>query len=155
MSALHAFRPWLLAGAATLALAQTANAQTNRQFQDWTVNCPKPDACVATSDGVGARLIVGPGNPDRRLRLVILVAAGTAEKTPIALRLDDGTTVQLAVNACNDAHCQAIVRPDMVGEVLDKLRRQFDALVAYQSNDQVVLQPVSLRGMNAAVATLQ
>lgn len=155
MSALHAFRPWLLAGAATLALAQTANAQTNRQFQDWTVNCPKPDACVAISNGAGARLIVGPGNPDRQMRMVVLVAAGMADKTPVAMRLADGTVIQLAVNKCNDQHCQAIARPDIVAQVLEKMKRQGDAVVAYQAPDQVVIAAVSLRGMTAAVATLQ
>lgn len=155
MSALTSCQPWLLAGAVALALTDFASAQDTRQFQDWTVNCAQPDACVASSDGSGARLVLGPGKPDRRLRLVILVATGTPTNTPVALRLDDGTTVQLAVNGCNNAHCQAIVRPDVVPQVLDKMKRQLDALVAYQSNNQVVLQPVSLRGLNAAAASMQ
>lgn len=155
MPASTAIRPWLLAGATALALPQAAHAQDNRQFQDWTVTCAQPDACVAASDGAGARLIVGPGMPDRRMRLVVLVAAETDENTPVAMRLDDGTTVQLAVNSCNATHCQAIVRPDIVPQVLDQMRGRRDAIVGYQSNGQVVLQSVSLMGLNAAVASLQ
>lgn len=158
MSALTSIRSWLLAGAAALSLAYAANnvqAQDERQFQDWVVACPQPNACVARSDGSGARLLVGPGQPDRRMRMVVLVAAGTGKDVPVAIRFDDGTTVQLSVNVCNQANCQAIVRPDVVPEVLERMKGRREALVAYQSNNQVVLQPLSLRGFNAAIASLQ
>ena len=155
MSTLTPFRPWLLAGAAAFFLAQAASAQENRKFQDWTVSCPKPDACVAASNGQGARLIVGTGLPDRQMRMVVLVAAGIAPQTPVALRLQDGMVIQLVVNRCNEVHCQAIAQPDIVPQVLEKMKRQGDALVAYQGPAQVVIAPVSLRGMTAAVATLQ
>lgn len=143
-----------VAGGAALLAGAPAQAQ-DRSFQDWSVTCPQPNACVASSPAAAARLMVGPGEPDQRMRLVVLVARETEPEAPLALRLDDGQTVQMKVNTCNEANCQAIANPDVVPQLLELLRGRRSVLVAYPAAGRMVLAEVSLMGLTPAVASLE
>jgi invasion protein IalB len=144
----------LLAAAAGLPSGEPARAQ-DRSFQDWSVTCPQPDACVATSPEAAARILVGPGQPDQQMRLVVLVAREAEPDTPLALRLDDGRTVQMRVNRCTESNCQAIANPEVVPQLLEAMRGRRSCLVAYPVSGRMVLQEVSLMGLTPAVASIQ
>ncbi|MFP3422816.1 hypothetical protein R0K19_25955, partial [Bacillus sp. SIMBA_161] len=74
-----------MATAAAVTLFATpgpSQAEEDRQFQDWTVSCPSPDSCVATSNSQAARFILGPGGSEKELRLVLLLAKEAKAKAP-------------------------------------------------------------------------
>lgn len=156
MPATRLSRALMLAGVTALFTSFSAGAQAEtRQFQDWTVNCPKADACVATSQGKAVRFVVGPtAGQSRDLRFVLLLAAQAKPDGPVALRLQDGRVIQLAVNRCSDANCQAIVRPDVVLQVIEQMRGHRSCMVAYEAGGQMLIEEVSLQGLNPAVAAL-
>lgn len=146
-----------LAGAGALAgalgLATAAAAQSDgASYQDWTVQCPSDSACVAMHRQESAAIVAGPNESDGRMRAVVLVAASAGEGTPVAMRLGDGSDVQLLTAACGEESCRAPANPEVVPELLKRLRAADTALIAYPADERIVFTDISLAGLDRALA---
>ncbi|MDX1710407.1 MAG: invasion associated locus B family protein [Rhodovibrionaceae bacterium] len=144
-----------LAAAAALQAAPAA-AQSQQTFQDWEVVCNDKGICSAqhTASNNLARLVIGP-NPERNaLNMAFIVAKEAKPSSPAGLLIRGKGILPLQVRDCGPQYCFAVPPANIIGDVIEDLKAEREAIIAYQTEQQMVISPISLMGMSNALEAL-
>ena len=136
------------------AMLSTANAFAaveQSKFQDWTVDCPKKEMCVAHLERKGVQILVGRVTPNGAVRMALRVSAAAKPSSPVGLRLADGWQAGLRVGKCTANYCEAGVAEKSTSIAVAALSRNGDGIVGYELNDRLMLIPVSFAGFADAM----
>lgn len=135
-------------------------------FQDWRVSCQSPEGsdnenCFIVQNLVLKKdkrqlLSVVVGYPSGRSRAAMLITLPLGFSLPpgLTLRVDDGDEIQLPVERCIPAGCQALL--DLDERTLRAFKAGLQAHVTFRNAArQPVTVPFSLKGFTAAIRSLQ
>lgn len=135
---------------AILASTSLASAQT-QAFQDWRVDCPQKNACVAHFDTTGVQILIGRVAPNAAVRMALRFPVQTKMGEPVAMRLSNGWQAGLRINGCKKDFCEAAVVEKATNTAVTQLRSSHDGVVAYQLKDRILIVPFSLAGFADAM----
>lgn len=129
----------------------TCEAATTQTYQDWHVDCPQANACVAHFDAEGVQILLGRAAPNAAMRMAFRFPAATKSGTPIAMRLSTGWQAGLRIAGCKKEYCEAAVAANLTDSTIAQLRRSQSGEVAYLLNDRILIIPFSLSGFADAI----
>lgn len=147
----HLFPRLLTIVAGTFLLLGTGAAAENRTFQDWKVDCPKKEMCVAHLERRGVQILVGRVAPKGAVRMALRVSSAAKPMAPVSLRLSDGWQAGLKVGKCTANYCEAGVAEKSTSIAVTAISRNRDGMIGYQLNDKILLIPVSFAGFSEAL----
>jgi invasion protein IalB len=132
-------------------LSTASHAADSKGPQDWKVDCPKKEVCVAHLERKGVQILVGRVAPKGAVRMALRVSSGAKPSSPVGLRLSDGWQAGLKVGKCTASYCEAGVAEKSTSIALAAISRNSDGMVGYQLNNQILLIPVSFAGFSDAL----
>jgi len=131
-------------------------AQSKQTFQDWEVVCNNKGICSAqhTSSNQLARLVIGPSPEGDKLNMAFIVAKEAQKDSPAGLLIRQKGILPLQVRDCGPQFCFAVPPSNIIGQVIEDLKAEREAIIAYQTEERMVISPISLMGMSSALAAL-
>jgi invasion protein IalB len=140
-----------LAAACVTILIAPRDARATQSFQDWRVDCPQKNTCVAHFDAAGVQILIGRATSNSPVRMAFRLPAAAKTGTPVAMRLSSGWEAGLRVTGCKKDYCEAGVAEKSTDTALGEFRRGHDGIVAYQLDNRILIIPFSLAGFADAM----
>ena len=140
-----------LIGAFAAILIAPSEAGATQSYQDWRVDCPQKNACVAHFDAAGVQILIGRAPPSSPVRMAFRLPAAAKAGNPVAMRLSSGWEAGLRVGGCKKDYCEAGVAEKSTDTALGEFRRGHDGIVAYQLDNRILIIPFSLAGFADAM----
>jgi invasion protein IalB len=140
-----------LSAACVAILIAPREVQATQSYQDWRVDCPQKNACVAHFDAAGVQILIGRATPNAPVRMAFRLPAAAKTGTPVAMRLSSGWEAGLRVGGCKKEYCEAGVAEKSTDAALGEFRRGHDGIVAYQLDNRILIIPFSLAGFADAM----
>lgn len=139
--------------AATFAAIVVApnQAAATQSYQDWRVDCPQKNACVAHFDAAGIQILIGRVTPTSPVRMAFRLPAAIKTGAPVAVRLSTGWEAGLHVGGCKKEYCEAGVAEKSTDTAAGEFRRSQSGIVAYQIDNRILIIPFSLAGFADAM----
>ena len=132
-------------------LIAPSEAGATQSYQDWRVDCPQKNACVAHFDAAGVQILIGRATPSSPVRMAFRLPAAAKAGNPVAMRLSSGWEAGLRVGGCKKDYCEAGVAEKSTDTALGEFRRGHDGIVAYQLDNRILIIPFSLAGFADAM----
>jgi invasion protein IalB len=142
---------WLVLG-----MAGPVSAQSEETFQDWKRVCNEKGICNAQHTAASnlAQIVIGPSPDGKRLNMAFLIAKEAKQDAPAGLLIKTKGILPLKVRECGPQFCFAVPPNQVVSQAIEDLKAEREAVIAYQTENQMVIATISLMGMSSATEGL-